>query len=92
MEGIHPQVFGVSNAMTRNVVTNKRVKNAGNAFQPAADWIHEIHRQRDRRTWNPPRECESSACRGKSTMPSANIAALGTTRKMLGFSRQHGGI
>jgi anaerobic selenocysteine-containing dehydrogenase len=32
VEGIHPQVFGVSNAITRNVVTNKRVKTRGTHF------------------------------------------------------------
>ncbi len=32
VEGIHPQVFGVSNAITRNVVTNKRVKARGTHF------------------------------------------------------------
>ncbi len=32
VEGIHPQVFGVSNAITRKVVTNKRVKTRGTHF------------------------------------------------------------
>lgn len=32
VEGIHPQVFGVSNAITRNVLTNKRVKQRGTHF------------------------------------------------------------
>jgi anaerobic selenocysteine-containing dehydrogenase len=32
VEGIHPQVFGVSNAITRNVVTNKKVKTRGAHF------------------------------------------------------------
>lgn len=32
VEGIHPQVFGVSNTITRNVVTNKRVKARGTHF------------------------------------------------------------
>jgi len=32
VEGIHPQVFGVSNAITRNVVTNKKVKTRGSHF------------------------------------------------------------
>jgi len=32
VEGIHPQVFGVSNAITRNVVKNKRVKTRGTHF------------------------------------------------------------
>lgn len=32
VEGIHPQVFGVSNAITRNVVKNKRVKIRGTHF------------------------------------------------------------
>jgi anaerobic selenocysteine-containing dehydrogenase len=32
VEGIHPQVLGVSNAITRNIVTNKRVKNRGTHF------------------------------------------------------------
>lgn len=32
VEGIHPQVFGVSNAITRDVVTNKQVKLRGTHF------------------------------------------------------------
>ena len=32
IEGIHPQVFGVSNAITRNFVTNKRQKQRGSHF------------------------------------------------------------
>ena len=32
VEGIHPQVLGVSNALTRNVVSNKRVKSRGTHF------------------------------------------------------------
>ena len=32
VEGIHPQVFGVSNAITRSVVTNKKLKTGGTHF------------------------------------------------------------
>jgi anaerobic selenocysteine-containing dehydrogenase len=32
MEGIHPQVFGVSNAITRHFVTNHKVKEKGSHF------------------------------------------------------------
>jgi anaerobic selenocysteine-containing dehydrogenase len=32
VEGIHPQVFGVSNSLTRSVVKNKRVKERGTHF------------------------------------------------------------
>jgi len=32
IEGIHPQVLGVSNAITRSVVTNPRVKQKGSHF------------------------------------------------------------
>jgi anaerobic selenocysteine-containing dehydrogenase len=32
VEGIHPQVFGVSNSLTRSVVSNKSVKTRGTHF------------------------------------------------------------